>query len=160
MSDQPNCKSITKRTAGGRAAHRSAFEAWWYNEGSGMPPQPGEDAETHVHRICKIAWSRAVSAKSTPVAESPKSEIALNMKWMTWTELPWVARGDVSMAVQLCDRLLQTAFERAGSAEVVCAAAPLAWLSTRAASSAANAAADWGSAAAAPFPPGWCPFTR
>jgi hypothetical protein len=34
-----------------------AFDVWWHNEGSGMPPLPGEDAETHVHRICAIAWS-------------------------------------------------------------------------------------------------------
>lgn len=32
------------------------FETWWRNEGSGMPPLSGEDAEAHVHRICKIAW--------------------------------------------------------------------------------------------------------
>ena len=34
-----------------------AFDVWWHNEGSGMPPLPGEDAETHVRRICEIAWS-------------------------------------------------------------------------------------------------------
>lgn len=32
------------------------FDSWWYDEGSGMAPLPGEDAETHVHRVCKIAW--------------------------------------------------------------------------------------------------------
>lgn len=39
------------------AAHGSAFDVWWHNEGSGMPPLPGEDAETHVRRICEIAWA-------------------------------------------------------------------------------------------------------
>lgn len=34
----------------------SAFEAWWHNEGSAMAPMPDEDAEAHVHRVCKIAW--------------------------------------------------------------------------------------------------------
>jgi Nif-specific regulatory protein len=33
----------------------------------------------------------------------------LNTKWITWNELPWVARGDAGMAVQLCDRLMQAA---------------------------------------------------
>ena len=33
------------------------FEKWWNNEGSGMPPKPGEDAEIHVKRISAIAWS-------------------------------------------------------------------------------------------------------
>jgi hypothetical protein len=33
------------------------FEEWWHNEGSGMPPKPGEDAEIHVKRISAIAWS-------------------------------------------------------------------------------------------------------
>lgn len=35
----------------------SAFDVWWHNEGSEMPPLPSEDAETHVRRICEIAWS-------------------------------------------------------------------------------------------------------
>lgn len=37
-------------------AHKAAFDVWWHEEGSGMPPLPGEDAETHVHRISRIAW--------------------------------------------------------------------------------------------------------
>ena len=32
------------------------FEVWWHNEGSGMPPQPDEDAEEHCYRVAKIAW--------------------------------------------------------------------------------------------------------
>jgi hypothetical protein len=40
------------------AAHGSAFDVWWHNEGSGMPPLPDEDAETHVRRICEIAWAK------------------------------------------------------------------------------------------------------
>jgi hypothetical protein len=38
------------------ASHCSAFEVWWHNEGGTPPPLPGEDAETHVRRICEIAW--------------------------------------------------------------------------------------------------------
>jgi len=33
------------------------FEEWWHNEGSGMPPQQGEDHAIHVERMCRIAWS-------------------------------------------------------------------------------------------------------
>jgi len=58
------------------------------------------------------------------MAESPKSEIALSMKWMTWAELPWVARGEVSTAVQLCDRLVQSALKAAGSAAFLQAELP------------------------------------
>ena len=43
------------------AAPCSAFDVWWHNEGSGMPPQAGEDAETHVRRICEIAWSNGAN---------------------------------------------------------------------------------------------------
>ena len=32
------------------------FEKWWYDEGSGMPPQPDEDGEEHRYRVSKIAW--------------------------------------------------------------------------------------------------------
>jgi Nif-specific regulatory protein len=33
----------------------------------------------------------------------------LSTKWITWNELPWVARGSTATAVQLCDRLLRAA---------------------------------------------------
>lgn len=45
------------------------FDVWWYNEGSGMSPLPGEDAEEHVRRICEIAWSNG--------AYKAKEEISL-----------------------------------------------------------------------------------
>lgn len=52
------------------ASDQKAFETWWHNEGSGMPPIAGEDAETHVRRICEIAWSngadKARNEKATP----------------------------------------------------------------------------------------------
>lgn len=35
------------------------FDDWWRHEGSGMPPLPGEDAEAHVRRICRLAWLEA-----------------------------------------------------------------------------------------------------
>ena len=38
-------------------AHDKAFDVWWNEEGSGMPPNVGEDAETHVKRISRIAWN-------------------------------------------------------------------------------------------------------
>ncbi len=34
----------------------SAFELWWHNEGSGMPPYPTEDREIHMLRVARIAW--------------------------------------------------------------------------------------------------------
>ncbi len=39
-----------------QATPASPFDVWWHNEGSGMLPLPGEDLETHVRRICEIAW--------------------------------------------------------------------------------------------------------
>lgn len=33
-----------------------AFESWWYNEGSGIIPLPGNDYEEHGYRISRIAW--------------------------------------------------------------------------------------------------------
>jgi hypothetical protein len=33
------------------------FLAWWYNEGSGFLPLPGQDHEEHAKRISEIAWS-------------------------------------------------------------------------------------------------------
>jgi hypothetical protein len=38
------------------ASPEKDFETWWYNEGSGMPPKPDEDAEEHCYRVAKIAW--------------------------------------------------------------------------------------------------------
>jgi hypothetical protein len=34
-----------------------SYEIWWYEEGSAMHPIGDEDAEEHVHRVSKIAWS-------------------------------------------------------------------------------------------------------
>ena len=33
-----------------------AFERWWFDEGSGMPPLPDESHEEHTRRISRIAW--------------------------------------------------------------------------------------------------------
>jgi|694.fasta_scaffold31478_17 hypothetical protein len=33
-----------------------AFDRWWFNEGSGMPPRKEEDHAEHVRRMCAIAW--------------------------------------------------------------------------------------------------------
>ena len=55
------------------------FDAWWRHEVSGMPPLPGEDAEAHVRRICRLAWleaadwahgeARTALAQPVPVSE-------------------------------------------------------------------------------------------
>lgn len=47
------------------AAACSEFDLWWYNVGSGLPPLPEEDAETHVRRVCKIAWLESLKPKDT-----------------------------------------------------------------------------------------------
>ena len=49
-TDQPTWENVCRKA-------ESAFSAWWHNEGSGMLPLPGEDAEMHVRRICEIAWA-------------------------------------------------------------------------------------------------------
>lgn len=56
-SEQPVAVAEAESEATLAAPSGSAFDVWWHNEGSGMPPLPGEDAETHVRRICEIAWS-------------------------------------------------------------------------------------------------------
>jgi hypothetical protein len=33
-----------------------AFDRWWANESSGLPPLQGEDHEEHTKRISRIAW--------------------------------------------------------------------------------------------------------
>jgi len=35
---------------------KQRFEVWWHQNGSGMLPKPGEDAEEHVKRVSEIAW--------------------------------------------------------------------------------------------------------
>jgi len=45
----------------------SDFAIWWHNEGSGMPPMHGEDAEAHVRRICAIAWSNGADKQFEPL---------------------------------------------------------------------------------------------
>jgi hypothetical protein len=40
-----------------------AFDRWWFNEGSGMPPAPGQDHEEHVRSIARIAWHNSAYVK-------------------------------------------------------------------------------------------------
>jgi hypothetical protein len=46
--------SLTEKT--------TAFENWWYREGS-QPPAPGLDMEEHCKRMCKIAWEKSAQAE-------------------------------------------------------------------------------------------------
>lgn len=48
----------------------------------------------------------------------------MTTKWTTWSELPWVARGEVGTAVQLCDRLIQSALKSDSSANFLQAELP------------------------------------
>lgn len=45
-----------------------AFDRWWANEGSGLPPLPGEDHEEHTKRIARMAWHNGTP---NPPPESP-----------------------------------------------------------------------------------------
>ena len=40
-----------------------AFERWWFDEGSEMPPLPNEDHGFHVRRIARIAWHNGTFVK-------------------------------------------------------------------------------------------------
>jgi hypothetical protein len=55
-------------------AHTSAaFERWWHDEGSGFPPLDGEDRETHMHRVAKIAWSNGAYLERNAITEVIRS---------------------------------------------------------------------------------------
>jgi hypothetical protein len=60
---------IESEPSKGRASDMAAFERWWHDEGSGMPPRKGEDRETHVRRICEIAWSNGAYVAERRIAE-------------------------------------------------------------------------------------------
>ena len=49
---------------------KESFDKWWYDEGSGMPPLPEEDAEAHVRRVCEIAWSNGAYKMLEHVAKA------------------------------------------------------------------------------------------
>ena len=53
----------------------AAYRRWWENEGSGMPPQPDDDCETHAARITEIAWSNGayVMRHGVSVHRQPES---------------------------------------------------------------------------------------
>ena len=53
-------------TATEQASDTTAFESWWRNEGSGMPPRPNEDHHEHVRRMCEIAWNNGAYCARTP----------------------------------------------------------------------------------------------
>ena len=40
-----------------------AFDRWWFNEGSGMPPLPDQDHEEHTKSIARIAWHNGAYVK-------------------------------------------------------------------------------------------------
>lgn len=46
-----------------------AFERWWFDEGSEMPPLPGEDHGFHARRIARIAWHNGAFAKQQRLLE-------------------------------------------------------------------------------------------
>lgn len=44
------------------------FEEWWHEHGSGLPPNSGEDAHEHVHRVAALSWQAAQSVLSAPLS--------------------------------------------------------------------------------------------
>lgn len=40
-----------------QVATEKAFQFWWDNEGSGMPPKHDEEISAYAERISKLAWS-------------------------------------------------------------------------------------------------------
>jgi hypothetical protein len=51
-------------------ALQASFKTWWYNEGSGMIPEPGEDAEEHCKRVCQIAWDNGAYIAARTIAKT------------------------------------------------------------------------------------------
>jgi hypothetical protein len=54
----------------------SDYEKWWRVEGSGLPPFPGEDAEAHVRRLTRIAWSNGAYKERERIAKAILKERA------------------------------------------------------------------------------------
>lgn len=45
------------------------FGVWWYDIGSGIIPLPGDDAETHAHKVARLAWDAAIHHVSCPTLD-------------------------------------------------------------------------------------------
>jgi hypothetical protein len=45
--------------ADGSDAQKTNFEKWWYEIGSGIPPEKGEDQHEHVKRVSMLAFNAA-----------------------------------------------------------------------------------------------------
>lgn len=50
-------------------ALQSAFETWWDQEGSAMPPMPHEDSEMFARRVSEIAWHNGAFAQRWKVGK-------------------------------------------------------------------------------------------
>lgn len=57
---KPTEKAVTKQQA---QLLDEAFDQWWHNEGSGMPPTQKQDHEEHVKSIARIAWHNGAYVK-------------------------------------------------------------------------------------------------
>ena len=63
-----------------RRLDNDAWRRWWHNEGSGMPPIKGEDAETHVKRITQIAWLNGAYSVRYPTIPYEKRSNSKKLK--------------------------------------------------------------------------------
>lgn len=59
-----------------------AYERWWFNEGSGMAPLAGKDAEEHVHRVARIAWMNGAHVQKYRCPPSTSRRIDEEMERM------------------------------------------------------------------------------
>ena len=53
---------------------KEAFERWWNEEGSGMPPKPGEETEHFARRMTEIAWTNGAYAARERVMHDEEIE--------------------------------------------------------------------------------------
>ena len=63
MSDNPEIVKQTIEEAWDAVTEPTAFETWWYMEGSVLTQLPGEDALAMCERLCAIAWANGADTE-------------------------------------------------------------------------------------------------
>ena len=59
MSDNPEIVKQTIEEAWDKVTEPTAYETWWFMEGSVLTRNPGETDLEHSERLCAIAWARS-----------------------------------------------------------------------------------------------------
>jgi hypothetical protein len=52
----------------------AAFNRWWHDEGSGLPPLGEEDQSEHVRRVCEIAWANGAYSEASRILRLMKEQ--------------------------------------------------------------------------------------